>query len=346
MRGWTAGLLVLLAACGGCEARKASKPYYGPLEIVATPLPLDPRDPAQTRVGQLTYAGGVQIAATNSDRLHGLSGIDVTADGQAFIAVTDYGDLVRGRLRLGPDGRLMGVADLTLEPLRDEAGKALGRKKKGDAEDVSFLDPAPAAGSAYAVSFEHDHRVLSYAGPGAPAKVLFKPGKMRIRPNRGMEGLAARCSGAPEKASLWVGFEDGDISNRLAATTKGRGSRDAHQPAGFALSSLANRDCETLFVLYRAYDPINGFRAVIGQAGQAESSWELARLSTPLTRGNLEGLAAVDRSTPAARAWRLYVVTDDGFDPRGRRTLLMAFDWTPAVQQKRPASPPAVAQSR
>ena len=328
VRFWAAALLlVLIAACGKPAEDEAPRSAYGAVSVEARPLPLNPRDAAQTRVGRLVYAGGLQLTATNSSRLHGLSGIDVAGDGKTFVAVTDFGDLVRGRFTFDGADHLSGVADVTLQPLLDGGGKPFGRKKKADAEDISFmeLDPKPDAG--LAVSFEQNHRVLAYSGPGAPARLLFKPSGMRVRPNQGMEGLAARCAQPGDGKTLWVGFERGEISNRTGLAASKRGRRAAGQPSGFALSGLTNRSCQELFVLYRAYDPIRGFRAVIGETTNAGGVTELARLSGPLTRGNMEGLAVIERSTAKATIWRFYLVSDDGFDPRGRRTLLMAFDW-------------------
>ena len=324
MRGPAAAVLAGLLA--SCSPPSANLPAYGPAKIAATPLALNPKDPSQARVGQLVYAGGVQLAAPDAPRFKGLSGIDVATDGQAFIAVTDFGDLIRGRLVLDTDGRLTGVAGVTIEPLIDEGGKPFGRKRKADAEDVSFTDlrPGPAAG--FAVSFEQNHRVLSYAKPGAPARMLFKPVRMRLPNNGGIEGLAARCN-AQKARSLWVGFERGEISNRASLPASTRGVRNPRQPRGYQLSGLTNQSCGELFVLYRAYDPVRGFRAVIGRIDAKGGLARLGGLSSPLTRGNMEGLAAVERATPAGPVWRFYLVSDDGFDPQGRRTLLMAFDW-------------------
>jgi hypothetical protein len=55
-------------------------------------------------------------------------------------------------------------------------------------------------------------------------------------------------------------------------------------------------------------------------------------LSRPLTVDNFEGLAGVPR--PAGGV-RFYMIADDNFGsyaglPTDQRTLLMAFDWTPA----------------
>ena len=43
--------------------------------------------------------------------LHGLSDLKLTGDG-GFVAVSDSGDLVRGRLELDADGKLSGLHDL------------------------------------------------------------------------------------------------------------------------------------------------------------------------------------------------------------------------------------------
>ena len=45
-------------------------------------------------------------------------------------------------------------------------------------------------------------------------------------------------------------------------------------------------------------------------------------LAAPLSGGNFEGIAAV----PTATGYRLFLVTDNGFEAR-TPTLLLAFDW-------------------
>src|SRR4029078_1223598 len=83
---------------GGPGALAAS----GSIRVVPVTVPLNPLDPSQTAIGDFTYAGGLQLTSTQTDRLHGLSDI-VVAEGNRLTVVGDEGILVD--LRLGLDLR-------------------------------------------------------------------------------------------------------------------------------------------------------------------------------------------------------------------------------------------------
>jgi len=329
--------LVLALVLGACQGPPPTKPDYGPVEVTSTRLPLNPKDAAQNTVGQLRFAGALHLTAPEPSHLHGLSGLDVGADGQSFIAVTDFGDVVRGRLVLDGAGALTGVSGVTIVRLLDDKGKPFRGKRSGDAEGVSLMGPLRRIDGPFTVSFEQRHRVMAYAGPGAAGITLFRPTpKQRIRANSGMEAVAAHCLDPIVGGALWVGFEDGRISNRTGRDPSDLGERLSPAPKGYAVADMTNRDCEGLFVLYRAYDPARAFRNVITTTDARGGVVELARIEGRLTRANLEGIAAVRRGED----WRFYLVSDDGFDLSGPRTVLMAFDWTP--NEKGPARPPAL----
>ena len=112
-----------------------------------------------------------------------------------------------------------------------------------------------------------------------------------------------------------------------------------HGPTGLKLTGLDCMADGRIFALYRAFDPLRSWRAMVAlltweasPAGPVLRRHELARLEGSLTRDNMEGVAAV----PGAHGGvRLYLISDDNFDNAvtpligGQRTLLLAFDWTP-----------------
>src|SRR5262245_16644713 len=80
------------------------------IEIAAMPITsFDNRDPSLTRFGDLEFRGGL-VLASNNPAFGGLSGIYVEADGSHFIAITDRGSWLRGRI-VYRDGRPAGIAD-------------------------------------------------------------------------------------------------------------------------------------------------------------------------------------------------------------------------------------------
>jgi hypothetical protein len=88
------------------------------IEIDATPITsFDNRDASLTRFGDLEFRGGL-VLASNNPAFGGLSGIYVEADGSRFIAITDRGSWLRGRI-VYRDGRPSGIADAEMAPISD-----------------------------------------------------------------------------------------------------------------------------------------------------------------------------------------------------------------------------------
>src|SRR4029450_10506478 len=91
------------------------------IEIDATPITsFDNRDASLTRSGDLEFRGGL-VLASNNPAFGGLSGIYVEADGSHFIALTDRGSWLRGRI-LYRDGRPAGLGDAEINALTRPAG--------------------------------------------------------------------------------------------------------------------------------------------------------------------------------------------------------------------------------
>ena len=112
MRRLAATLAALgLAACGGraSEPSRAAVLAGQAIAIKAEAVRLNPADHNQDRVGNFFYAGGLKLTSAQTSRLHGLSDLDVQADGAADRCGKDEGDLLRARVALdATDGRLVG----------------------------------------------------------------------------------------------------------------------------------------------------------------------------------------------------------------------------------------------
>jgi len=302
----------------GCGAR--AQPIAYPIEIDATPVAADRLG---AEVGDLTYAGGFSLKARGTASFGGLSGLDVEIDG-GFLAVSDAGDLVRGRLRFGPDGRVSGIDDATIARLTDESGQAFQSKMGADAEGLTLL-----ADGAFAVSFEQDHRVLIYPAAGAPTRLPI-PADARLGPNAGLEGLAAWRDPADGTMRLAVGSERGDAWSCALDMTDCRlflrAERDG-PGGGFRLTGLDALPDGRLIALYRSASLLSGLRAVIAVVtpGAGRPVVELARLPGPIVADNMESIAATARPDGSVR---LYLISDDNF-AGWQRTLLLAFDWRP-----------------
>ena len=119
----------------------------------------------------------------------GFSGLEVTADGTGFVAISDRGFRVSGRFAR-TSGMLTGVQADKLRALRSPKGKPL----KGLRRDAEGLALRP-DGRLF-VSFEGFHRVWAYLAPNGPAAWLPRhPEFERLQGNSALEALAIDARG-------------------------------------------------------------------------------------------------------------------------------------------------------
>lgn len=314
-------LTLLLGACAGASV--VSGPWRGSGDGW-TPVAAEVRTiglgiPGGVRLAPgVRFAGGLQIVTPRGDRLHGLS--DLKLAGSDLVAVTDAGDLVRGRLALDRRGRLAGLSDLRLRGLTGEDGRAFPTKSDGDAESLAIT-----ADGDLIVGFEQTPRLWSYGPLGA---LRDRPSPRAVPPiapgNDGLEALTAGPDGlraAAETGGVW------DCAARCVevapppatppAISDWRVTGMDRDPAG-----------DGWFVVERLYREPFDMRARLRRMDASGALGPvLVSLSLPSTTDNFEGVAA----TAGASGTRLYIVSDDNDNPR-QRTLLLAFDvesWKP-----------------
>lgn len=344
-----AWLLALTAALqlNACTARAGPIGAH-PVAVTVQSVALQPGAPARTKVGELTYAGGLVLTGDDKAHFGGFSGLVAKPDGR-FLSQSDEGWLMAGRIVTDDAGKLTGVGAATLTPLLDEQGAPFRRKYLADAEDIAFLDD-PAHPDGFVISFEGDvnvgrSRVSFYDSPASPEHVVYRAEwadtVYKLGPNYSFEAVT-RC---PGQSRLLLGSEDGQIAflDPKAGRIENR-NLIAPAPENFKLTGLDCMADGRIFALYRAFDPIRSWRAMVASLtweaspkGPVLRRHELARLEGSLTRDNMEGIAAIPgRDGPnGERSVRLYLISDDNFNELearlvgGQRTLLLAFDWTP-----------------
>ena len=132
----------------------------------------------------------------------GFSAIELSADGQHFLALSDKSHLIRGRITRDAAGRISGVAAGPLTLLQDIAGAGLADL----ASDSEGLALAPQGG--FYVSFEGMHRIRYYPDADQPAqRVPGHPDFARLQLNSSLETLAIDARGhlftLPERSGAW-----------------------------------------------------------------------------------------------------------------------------------------------
>lgn len=321
--GSLAAVALSLAACVTARPSLPPAPVKAGASVAlqATPVSLDPSDPARTTAGDFTFAGGIAVTSNQTSRLHGLSDLVVEPDGEVLSVSDDGADLFTARLALDPAGRLVGLTDGALRPLHGLDSQPLQGKAWTDAEGVTRL-----GNGELLVSFERNHRIWRYAPSTLrPPKPVAMP-PVAMAENDGMEGLAAAPTVAAD--AYWVGIEPGGIWLCRLNVTCEESAGLPRPPPGYRLSALTTGPNGELVILHHSYIPVIGSRIIVTLVRDplgARRVVDTLALVPPMTVDNFEGVAVVAR--PDGR-WRLYLLSDDNFSPT-QRTLLLAFDWTP-----------------
>lgn len=307
-------------------------PNRGALPISTTSLPLDRDDPARTSVDAIKFMGAVQIRS--SDALFGgISGLRA-GSGNQMLAVTDTGNWLAFET-IEKDGRLTGISNAVLEPIRQADGGLPAKKADADAEALEW-DPATGAAT---IVYEQDHRLVHFAGIDPARRETLAQPPTRTERLTAMTGWPLNGGGEamavlPGGARIVIGESKlrPDGARTALITRDGKtfeigieGVAD-HSPT----DAIALGD-HRILVLHRRFTAMMGVGAAITLVDLAPalsanppitvSATPIARWQPPLTLDNMEGLA-IRRS--GERVF-LYVVSDDNLNSI-QRTLLMKFE--------------------
>jgi hypothetical protein len=323
-------ILLVLVVVPGWTVEERLPLLQSRAQMNAERVPLDPRDQRRTRVGGLTYLGGVALSSRDP-AFGGFSALAVEGDG--FTLLGDGGNIVR--FRMGADWRPRNVIFSYLP-----AGPRTGWDKRDRDSESLAVD---AAGRMF-VSFENTNAIWRYAPGFARAEALATPAPMADwSENGGAEALARLPDGrfvaisettfVPRRA--WRGSPGTRRRTRDAVIFSGdptapgtRRSRFAYRPFGrydpADAAALPNGDLVVLdrdFALpFRWSNRVSIVpRRAIRAGGVAEGRL-VAVLDAPLVHDNFEGLAVTRDGADTI----LWLVSDDNQMPL-QRSLLLKF---------------------
>ena len=264
-----------------------------------------------------TFAGAWHLTS-DEPNFGGLSGLDTMRSG-SLLAVTDGGAFVW--IGIDPETATPdGIGSIAY--MRGADGDLLSGKREADSEGLVFED-----GLAL-VSFERDHRIEAFdlEGCGASAlaaRVADLPaiiGGKKVPDNKGPEALSLLPDGA-----MRAGFEfrksEGSPSG-LIMDDGGLGMLEYAGQSGVYLLTGVDQQSDMGVQLFRAYDPVRGNRSLI-YVYDADGQRAKIELKAPLPVDNFEGVAFGKNGDGATRIW---LISDDNFNPDKQRTLLFAFD--------------------
>ena len=336
---WLFALGVAVLAVAATFTGLASSPRSAaPLVVSVERVPLHPRDPGASRVGELRYRGGLWLRSDDS-RFGGLSDLRVTADGRGLRAVSDCGYGFTATLSYDASGRLDGLAEPRLYDLLGPDGEPLRMAERDSESLVVHAD-------ALEVGFEGKPRIWAYT--------LEPPFGGKARPLALPAGVATGCGwngsletmtmidesrrllvcetrrGASQDVPAWVGNEDGWVERSYPLLFRGGWAGEPFHPTAATL--LPDGD---VLLLERRFPPIGSrivrlARADVEGRGPLHPA-EVAGIEAPLTLDNFEG---IDARRDEAGHTLVYLISDDNNcakQPGGsrgtglQRTLLLMF---------------------
>jgi len=226
---------LLVAALPGAARGPPAEP---PTAITVEAMPfsaLDIRDRTRRQFGLLEFRGGLVLRSAY-EQFGGISAIRVAPDGAHFIALSDKGWWLRGRIVY--DGtRPTGIADAEMAPILGADGRPLAEHGWFDTESL-----AEDGGTLY-VGIERVHQIVRFDfgkdGLRARGRPIPVPPAVRTLPrNKGLEGLVFVPAGLPLAGTLIAFSERGlDNAGNLLAFLIG-----GPQPGSFAVKRSADYD--------------------------------------------------------------------------------------------------------
>jgi hypothetical protein len=255
----------------------------------------------------------------------GFSGLELSADGRDFIAITDRGYIAQGRLQRDPDGAVLGVELERLEPLLGPDGRR-HPPLHADAEGLAI-----APDGTIHVSYEQFHRIEAFGAPGAASRRLQVPQEFAgLQRNSGIEALAfdpeGRLYAVAERpvrrgGAFPVFRLEGDAWSLPFSIPRTGGFLPVG--ADFGPDGL-------LYLLEREFRGLLGFRSRVSRfevAGETLGPREVLIETRGPVHDNLEGIAVW---RDAAGAIRITMISDDNFFI-AQRTEFVDYVVTPAL---------------
>ncbi|MCM2562574.1 esterase-like activity of phytase family protein [Lutimaribacter sp. EGI FJ00015] len=248
-------------------------------------------------------------------RFGGFSGLEVTDDGGALVAVSDRGAMLRGRITR-QKGAIAGITITDFGPIRlDRPAKPPGLR------DTEGLAIAP--GGRVFVSLEGMSRVLRLSDKGRATRLPDHPDFAGLAGNAALEVLAIDARGRlytmPEKSSAWDApfpvwrFENGQWTTAFHIT---------RSPGFLPVGGDFGYD-GAFYLLERGFNGI-GFRTRVRRfelTGNRPLSGRIMFTAPVLRHDNLEGLSVWRDGQGRTR---LTMISDDNFR-RLQRTEIVEY---------------------
>jgi hypothetical protein len=297
------------------------------VEISAEPaVGFELSDPSRRRFGDLEFRGGLVLTSTYPS-FGGFSALLIQKDGSHFIALSDRGLWLRGRIVYEGD-RPAAIADTVMAKVLNADGKPYTRL---DTEALTENE------GKLSVGVERLNQILRYEygkkgflAPGKP--IAIPPGIKDLPFNEGLEALVFIPEGFPLGGAL-VAFSESDLNeagNLKAFLIGGPSPGDfcVKRTGEYAISDAALLPDGDLLILERKYSPETGVAMRIRRLplaaikpGATVDGRTVVEADSRFMIDNMEALS-VHRAPSGAIVVTL--LSDDNFS-RLQKTILLQF---------------------
>ncbi|KRB79849.1 hypothetical protein ASE00_19320 [Sphingomonas sp. Root710] len=305
----------------------AGFPQASDVPVIATPVPIDPDDPAHRVFGRLRYVAGWHLTSRQGN-FGGYSALRV--DGDEVLALADTGDHMR--FRLSPSGEVSGTRFGRLTALPSDRGD------RGDRDSESMtIGPE---GDIW-VGFEYRNAILRYGPDFKELRgMAFPPAMRNWSRNSGPEAMVRLDGGR------FVVFAEGQaiaphVHLALMFPSDPTNPKNVpfrfgyRPPLGYVPTDAQQLPDGRIVVLHRHFSLFDGFWTAISIVDPADIKPDatvtgelIAELKPPLNVDNMEGISV----TREGGRTMLWIISDDNQVPI-ERTLLLKFELMDSPRQ-------------
>jgi hypothetical protein len=287
------------------------------------------RDPALRRFGAMEFIGGLSLKSPYEE-FGGLSALRVFPDGSNFVAISDKGHWLRGRIAY-TDKKPVAIQNAEMAPVLGPDGRPLWMRGWYDTESLAE------DGGTFYVGIERVHRIVrfDYGKSGLLARgvpIAMPPGTEKLPTNKSLEALAFIPRDRPGGGTLIAISERGlDANRNLKAWLIGGptpGAFAVKRSDDFDVSDCAIMPAGDLVLLERRFSWLRGLAVRLRRIalvdlkpGAVVDGPVLLFADLAYQIDNMEGLG-IHRDADGALIFTM--ISDDNFSIL-QRTLLLQF---------------------